>query len=84
MPLVTIDLIENVFNADKKQELIKKVTETMVEIEGEELRPFPVSGQRFPSEDRHRSNQSLVIAGVLGYQCGKRCQKDPQSSCCCC
>ena len=38
MPLVTIDIIENVFNDKQKQELISKVTETMVEIEGEALR----------------------------------------------
>jgi len=38
MPLVTIDVIKDVFNADQKKELIQKVTETMVEMEGENLR----------------------------------------------
>ena len=38
MPLVTIDIIENVFNEKQKQDLIKKVTDTMVEIEGENMR----------------------------------------------
>jgi 4-oxalocrotonate tautomerase len=38
MPLVTIDIIENVFNADQKKEIIQKVTDTMVAIEGEALR----------------------------------------------
>jgi 4-oxalocrotonate tautomerase len=38
MPLVTIDVIKDVFSPAKKQELIEKVTEAMVEVEGEELR----------------------------------------------
>ncbi|MCP5518678.1 MAG: 4-oxalocrotonate tautomerase family protein [Verrucomicrobiales bacterium] len=38
MPLVTIDIIENVFTAEQKQEIIEKVTQTMVDIEGEALR----------------------------------------------
>jgi 4-oxalocrotonate tautomerase len=39
MPLVTIDVIKDVFSPAKKQELIEKVTEAMVEVEGEEMRP---------------------------------------------
>jgi 4-oxalocrotonate tautomerase len=39
MPLVTIDVIKDVFSPAKKQELIERVTEAMVEVEGEELRP---------------------------------------------
>jgi len=39
MPLVTIDVIKDVFSPDKKAELIEKVTEAMIEVEGEEMRP---------------------------------------------
>ncbi len=39
MPLVTIDVIKDVFTTEEKQEIIEKVTETMVELEGEALRP---------------------------------------------
>jgi 4-oxalocrotonate tautomerase len=39
MPLVQVKLIEGVFNSDQKQEIITKVTETMVGIEGEAMRP---------------------------------------------
>ena len=39
MPLVTIDLIKGVFSPAKKAELIEKVTQAVVEVEGEELRP---------------------------------------------
>ncbi len=38
MPLVTIDVIENVFTPAQKNEIIEKITETMVGIEGEALR----------------------------------------------
>lgn len=38
MPLVTIDVIKDVFTAKQKQDMIRKVTDTMVGIEGEALR----------------------------------------------
>jgi 4-oxalocrotonate tautomerase len=38
MPLVTIDLIEEVFTPSQKRDLIAKVTEAMVDVEGEALR----------------------------------------------
>jgi len=38
MPLVDIQLIEGVFDQSQKQEMISKVTEAMVEVEGEALR----------------------------------------------
>lgn len=38
MPLVDIQLIEGVFTPEQKKEMITKVTETMVEIEGEKMR----------------------------------------------
>jgi 4-oxalocrotonate tautomerase len=39
MPLVDIRVIEGVFSPEQKRELIRRVTDTMVEIEGESLRP---------------------------------------------
>tara|TARA_R110002073_G_scaffold67164_2_gene167603 strand:- start:1148 stop:1369 length:222 start_codon:yes stop_codon:yes gene_type:complete len=38
MPLADIHVIEGVFTKSEKQNMIKKVTDTMVEIEGEALR----------------------------------------------
>lgn len=38
MPLVDIQLIEGVFDKNQKQEMIRKVTDAMVEIEGEAMR----------------------------------------------
>lgn len=39
MPFVQIKVIENVFSQAQKQEMIEKVTDTMVSIEGENMRP---------------------------------------------
>ena len=39
MPLVQVKLIEGVFNDDQKQEMVTKITEAMVDIEGEAMRP---------------------------------------------
>lgn len=38
MPLVDIQLIEGVFTPDQKKAMIEKVTDAMVEIEGEAMR----------------------------------------------
>lgn len=38
MPLVTISVIEHVFTNKQKQEMIEKVTDAMVSIEGEAMR----------------------------------------------
>ena len=38
MPMVNVKLIEGVFNDDQKREMIEKLTDTMVEIEGENMR----------------------------------------------
>ena len=39
MPLLNVKLIEGVFTPAQKQEMIRKLTDTMVSIEGENLRP---------------------------------------------
>lgn len=39
MPFLTVKVIEGVFTPAQKQEMIRKLTETMVSIEGENLRP---------------------------------------------
>lgn len=38
MPLANIKVIEGVFTADEKQQLIEKVTDAMVSVEGENIR----------------------------------------------
>lgn len=39
MPLVTIDVIKDVFSPRQKEALIEGVTEAMVRVEGEGMRP---------------------------------------------
>lgn len=39
MPLIQVKLIEKVFTAQQKQEIIRKLTDAMVSIEGEKMRP---------------------------------------------
>lgn len=38
MPLVDVNVIEGVFNDKQKQEIIKRVTDAMVAVEGEAMR----------------------------------------------
>jgi len=38
MPIVNVKLIEGVFDDDQKHAMIEKLTDTMVEIEGENMR----------------------------------------------
>ena len=40
MPLVNIEVIENVFTPAQKKKMIEKVSEAMISIEGEALRPY--------------------------------------------
>src|SRR5438445_742091 len=38
MPLIEVHVIENVFNAEQKRQMISKLTDAMVSIEGESMR----------------------------------------------
>jgi 4-oxalocrotonate tautomerase len=38
MPLIEVHVIENVFNSEQKSQMIKKLTDAMVSIEGENMR----------------------------------------------
>src|SRR5680860_1458971 len=39
MPFLNVKLIEGVFSSDQKADMIAKLTDTMVSIEGENMRP---------------------------------------------
>ncbi|WP_193211225.1 tautomerase family protein [Luteolibacter marinus] len=65
MPLVTVDLIENVFTAEQKKEIIEKITETMVSIEGEAMRGVTwVRVNEFKENDWAIGGQCLNAAAV--------------------
>jgi 4-oxalocrotonate tautomerase len=40
MPLITVKVIEDVFTPEQKAEIIEKLTDAMVAIEGENLRDY--------------------------------------------
>ena len=39
MPLIQVKILEGVFSPEQKQEMVKKLTDAMVSIEGENMRP---------------------------------------------
>lgn len=39
MPFINVKVIEGVFTPDQKHDIVRKLTDAMVEIEGENMRP---------------------------------------------
>ena len=69
MPLVDIQVIEGVFTPDQKKDMIEKVTNTMVEIEGESLRGVTwVRVQEVASGDWGIGGKALTAADVKALQ----------------
>jgi len=65
MPLVRINVIEGVFSPAQKQEMIAKVTDAMVSIEGEKLRPVTwVVVEEVKSGDWGIGGQALTTDAV--------------------
>lgn len=75
MPLVTIDVIKDVFNPSKKREIIERVTEAMIAVEGEALRSvtwvrineveqgdWAIGGQCLDAAAVHAINPELMTA----------------------
>ena len=73
MPLITVKVIEGVFTPEQKGEIIDKLTDAMVAIEGESLREYTlvliedlkqgdwsVGGKRLTASDVHRLQRSVA------------------------
>ncbi len=72
MPLVTIDVIKDVFSPSKKQKIIDNVTEAMIEVEGENMRGVPwVRIQEFEQGDWAIGGQALKAADVHALAAGQ-------------
>jgi 4-oxalocrotonate tautomerase len=72
MPLVTIDVIKNVFTPKQKQELIARVTEAMIQVEGENMRPVTwVRINEFESGDWAIGGRALKATDVQALAAGK-------------
>jgi 4-oxalocrotonate tautomerase len=69
MPLVDIQLIAGVFDHSQKQEMIARVTDAMVAIEGEALRPVTwVRIQELASGEWGVGGQGLTASDVKSLQ----------------
>ena len=75
MPIINVKLIENVFTDAQKQEMIEKLTDTMVAIEGENMRPvtwvyieevkeghFAIGGKALAASDVHQMQAATTAA----------------------
>ncbi|HET6804992.1 MAG TPA: tautomerase family protein [Frateuria sp.] len=72
MPLVTIDVIKNVFTPQQKQDLIAKVTRAMLEVEGESLRNVTwVRIKEFEGGDWAIGGKALSAADVQALAASK-------------
>lgn len=72
MPLVTIDVIKDVFTNDQKAEIIDRVTEAMIAVEGENMRPYTwVRVQEVNEGDWAIGGQLLNAASVHAIAAGK-------------
>ena len=72
MPMVTIDVIKDVFTPAQKQQLIAKVTDAMIAVEGENLRGVTwVRIREFESGDWAVGGKALRTSDVRALAAGK-------------
>jgi 4-oxalocrotonate tautomerase len=70
--MVTIDVIKDVFTPEQKRQLIAKVTEAMIEVEGEGMRPVTwVRIQEFEGGDWAVGGKALRAADVHALAASK-------------
>lgn len=71
MPFITVKLIEGVFTASQKQQMIRKITDAMVSIEGENLRPVTwVIVEEVKSGDWGIGGNGVTVADVRRLAAG--------------
>jgi 4-oxalocrotonate tautomerase len=72
MPLLNVRLIEGVFTPAQKQDMVHKLTETMVAIEGEALRPYTtVIVEEVKSGDWGIGGQGITTEAVKKIAAGR-------------
>jgi len=73
MPLLIVKTIEGVFTPAQRQTMIRKLTETMVSIEGESLRPYTtVVVEEIRSGDWGVGGDSMTTEAVKSLMAGSR------------
>lgn len=72
MPLVQVKVIEGVFTDAQKRDMIRKLTDAMVSIEGESMRPVTwVVVEEIKSGDWGIGGKSVTPADVKAHAAGK-------------
>jgi 4-oxalocrotonate tautomerase len=72
MPLIQVNLIEEVFSAEQKRQIISKLTDAMVEVEGEAMRGVTwVTIHEVRSGDWGIAGKPLTTAAVKELAAGK-------------
>jgi 4-oxalocrotonate tautomerase len=72
MPLVTIDVIKDVFTPAQKKDLISRVTEAVIAVEGENLRPVTwVRINEFEGGDWAIGGKALRASDVHALAAGR-------------
>jgi 4-oxalocrotonate tautomerase len=72
VPFVNVKVIEGVFSPDQKQEMVRRLTDTMVEIEGENMRPVTwVVVEEVKSGDWGIAGNPLSTADVKALAAGQ-------------
>jgi 4-oxalocrotonate tautomerase len=72
MPLINVKLIEGVFSASQKQDMVRKLTDAMVSIEGENMRPVTwVVVEEVKSGDWGIGGNPLTTGDVKALAAGK-------------
>ena len=73
MPLIQVKLIEEVFTLAQKKEIITKLTDAMVAIEGENLRPYTlVTVEDVRSGDWGVGGKALTTSDVHALAAGQK------------
>ena len=69
MPLIHVKLIEGVFSPDEKKEVIRRLTDAMVAVEGEGMREVTwVTLEEVKSSDWGMGGQPVTTADVLALR----------------
>jgi 4-oxalocrotonate tautomerase len=72
MPLIQVKVIEGVFSEAQKKEMIKKITDTMVSIEGENMRQVTFCiVEEVKSGDWGIGGKAMTTTDVKALQAGK-------------
>lgn len=72
MPFVNVKVIEGVFSTQQKQEMVRKLTDTMVDIEGENMRSVTwVVVEEVRSGDWGIGGNALTTADVKALAAGQ-------------